>query len=103
MRKFLSVTVCAVVLACAGGAQASVVSGSQATRSDIVTTLGQQASSLIGDTTHLKTRTAFNVRTSPADVSVGSATEEKESSVLLLIAGLLIMGVIVRRRSGRFD
>lgn len=105
MRKSLSVAVCAVMLACTGVAQASVVSTAQAVRSDVVTARGQQASNLIGDNAKdgLKTRVVFDTRTSRADASVDSPTEEKESSALLLVAGLLIMGVIIRRRSGRFD
>lgn len=104
MRKSLCVAVCAVVLACAGLAQASLVSA-QPTRSDVTTTWGPQTPKLASDAAvdRLKTRVAFDARTSRADVSATDAIEEKESSVLLLIAGLLIMGVIVRRRSGRFD
>lgn len=101
MRKFLCAAVCVLVLTSAGVAQALVVSGVQTTRPQITTALGQPAPSMATDAgkDSLKTQVVFDTQTSP----VHAAGEEKTDSALLLLAGLLVMGVIIRRRSTDLD
>lgn len=110
MRKALSIAACALALSCAGMAQA-------ANESDAVSSVTNQISSRLQQLVQFvqgnpaaapKTQTAFEAgsisnrsRTMAAGAPVPQA--EEQTGQAMLLAGLLVMGVIIKRRSGKRD
>lgn len=111
MRKALSIAVCAITLASAGPL-AALESKALAPLSDPLSARIEQAVQLLrgapaqGVKTQLGTAEANTgssrslTRTQGAQAA---ATEEDQGSYVMMLAGLMIMGVIIKRRYGKGD
>lgn len=110
MRKAFSIAACALALSCAGMAQA-------ANEADAVSSVTNQISSRLQQLAQFvqgspaatpKTQTAFDAGSignrSRTMGTGGQATQaEEQTGQAMLLAGLLVMGVIIKRRSGKRD
>jgi hypothetical protein len=109
MRKIFSIAACALALTCAGTAQA-------ANEADTVSSVTNQISSRLqlltqfvqgNPATAPKTQTAFDAGTpsnrSRTTTNAPVAQAEEQTGQAMLLAGLLVMGVIIKRRYGKRD
>lgn len=109
MRKIFSIAACALALTCAGMTHAANESGTVSSMANQVSTqLHQWAQVLQGNPAPTpKTQMAFdagstNSRNRTAAAGAPAQAEEQTGQAMLL-AGLLVMGVIIKRRYGKRD
>lgn len=104
MRKSLSVAVGAVMLACAGISQASIQPSFLTPISDSLAAEYRQISKMMdgNPSNGRKTDVAYSISADRQARQVVAPPEE-ESNHAMLIAGLMIMGVIIKRRHGNRD
>lgn len=107
MRKSFTIAAGTVLLACAGIAHASVQSSALTPISDTLAVHVQQVSQLLDSNApkSLKTEVVYNGsggggnRNMPA----AAASTDRDGNHAMLVAGLMIMGVIIKRRYGKND
>ncbi|RCW76049.1 hypothetical protein [Pseudorhodoferax soli] len=109
MRNIFSIAACALALTCAGTAQAANESGTVSSVTNQITGQLQQLAQFAqgNPTTAPKTQTAFDAggtgsRSRTAATAPALEAEEQTGQAMLL-AGLLVMGVIIKRRYGKRD
>lgn len=111
MRKIFSIAACALALTCVGMAHAANESDSvSSVTSRIGGQLQQLAQFVQGNPTATtpKAQTAFETagssnRSRTAAASAQAPQAEEQTGQAMLLAGLLVMGVIIKRRYGKRD
>lgn len=111
MRKIFSIAACALALTCAGMTQAANESDSvSSVMSQISGQLQQLAQFVQGNPSAStpKAQTAFDTagvsnRSRTTAISAPAPQAEEQTGQAMLLAGLLVMGVIIKRRYGKRD